>query len=319
GAQVFIPGTSQGTLTNRDGGYLLAGVPAGSHTVRVSLIGYGSESRSVEVQAGQAATADFELRQSAIALDEVIVTGAGVATERRKLGNTVATIGTDALEEAPVSNVSELLQGREPGVVGLPSGGSAGEGAKIRIRGTSSLSQSNEPIVYVDGVRVDNAGGWGPRVSTGGGGNPSRLDDINPDAIERVEILKGAAAATLYGTEASNGVIQIFTKRGSAGAPRFTLQVEQGLTRYPGGRYKDHAGFVTTPEEAARLSEFYGMDIQPWKAFAVDNISQLFETGHAQVYSLSATGGSENITYFVSGRYADEDGPFGAEDWGPAR
>src|SRR5690606_2354352 len=100
---------------------------------------------------------------------------------------------------------------------------------------------------------------------------------------------------------------------------RFTLQVEQGLTRYPGGRYKDHAGFVTTPEEAARLSEFYGMDIQPWKAFAVDNISQLFETGHAQVYSLSATGGSENITYFVSGRYADEDGPFGAEDWGPAR
>ena len=120
-----------------------------------------------------------------------------------------------------MANFSELIAAREPAVAVLPSGGLAGEGARIRIRGVSSLSQSNEPIIYVDGVRIDNGGNISANqfFFVGGGGSSSRLDDVNPNAIERVEILKGAAAATLYGTEASNGVIQIFTKKGSSGAP----------------------------------------------------------------------------------------------------
>src|SRR2546427_62096 len=105
-----------------------------------------------------------------------------------------------------------MLAAREPGISVLPSGGLTGEGARIRIRGAASLSQPNEPIVYVDGVRVDRSGGFGDFIGTGGGGYPSRLDDFNPEAIEHIEILKGAAAATLYGTEASAGVIQVFTK-----------------------------------------------------------------------------------------------------------
>src|SRR6266700_3593336 len=109
---------------------------------------------------------------------------------------------------------------RERGVSILPSGGLTGEGARIRIRGAASLSQPDEPIVYVDGVRVDRSGGFGDYIGTGGGGYPSRLDDINPEYIERIEVLKGAAAATLYGTEASAGVIQIFTRAGARGAPR---------------------------------------------------------------------------------------------------
>ena len=115
--------------------------------------------------------------------------------------------------------MSAVLQGREPGLVGLPSGGMTGEGARIRIRGNASLSQSNEPIIFVDGLRINAGGGFGQNISRNGGA-PSRLDDIDPSTSERVEVLKGAAAATLYGAEASNGVIQVFTKRGSSGAPR---------------------------------------------------------------------------------------------------
>src|SRR5687767_5725127 len=125
----------------------------------------------------------------------------------------------------------------------LPSSGTTGEGTRIRIRGNASLSQSNEPIVYVDGVRIDNGGGFGSGfVGTGGGGNPSRLDDIDPTAIEKIEVLKGAAAATLYGTEASNGVILITTKKGQVGAPRWLFEAEQAMKTYPEGRIEDQWG-----------------------------------------------------------------------------
>ena len=182
---------------------------------------------------------DFSLQQTAITLDEVVVTGAGIATEKRKLGNTIATLDAASLENAPIADFSQMIAGREPGVVALPSSGSTGEGAAIRIRGSSSLSQLNEPIIYVDGIRVDRSA-----VSLSGTGNPSRLDDIPPESIERVEILKGAAAATLYGTEASNGVIQIFTKRGRAGAPQFTAQADWTDIRTPTNRILPVADYI---------------------------------------------------------------------------
>ncbi|MDQ3948723.1 MAG: TonB-dependent receptor, partial [Gemmatimonadota bacterium] len=224
----------------------------------------------------------------------------------------VATIDAAALEDKPITSFSEVLQGREPGVVTLPSGGLTGEGARIQIRGTKSLSQSNEPIVYLNGVRVDNAGGRG-NVGTGGGGLPSRLDDIDPNSIERVEVLKGAAAATLYGSEASSGVIQIFTKRGSAGQTRWDIEVEQGFTRYPADAFEPNAGFVTSDTAAARLSSWWNMNIRPYEVFERDFVSGLFGTGHSQVYSLSVSGGAPVLTYFASGRYQGEDGPIGTD------
>ncbi|MBW3534362.1 MAG: SusC/RagA family TonB-linked outer membrane protein [Gemmatimonadetes bacterium] len=314
--QVFLPELNRGALTGRSGAYRLEGLPPGSWTLRVESLGYAAATRTVEIVAGETARVDVELASSAIALDEIVVTGTGVATERRKLGNTVATIGARTLDEAPVSTLSEALQGRSPGVVGLPSGGLVGEGARIRIRGTGSLSQSNEPIVYIDGVRVDNGGGFSGGIG-GGGGSPSRLDDINPAAIERIEILKGAAAATLYGTEASNGVIQIFTKKGSAGEPRWTLEMEQGLSRYPAGRYQPHAGFARTRARADSLSAFWGQEIRPWEVFEVDLVPTLFETGRSTTSTLSVGGGSDQVTYFVSGRLKNEDGPFTADGFVP--
>ncbi|HEX7048882.1 MAG TPA: SusC/RagA family TonB-linked outer membrane protein [Longimicrobiales bacterium] len=309
GAQVFIAGTQIGSLTDASGRYLLLGVPAGEVVVRVQLIGYSSVDRTVTVPSGGAATANFELGLSAISLDEIVVTGAGVETEKRKLGNTIATIDAPSLEVAPVNSVSQILQAREPGVLGLPGGGLSGQGARIRIRGSASLAQSNEPIVYVDGVRIDNSGGFAG----------SRLDDIDPNAIARIEILKGAAAATLYGTEASNGVIQIFTKRGSAGDPRWAVSIDQALTSYPAGQIAPNSGFARTPEQAESLSRFYGRDIQPFEPFSVPIFERIFETGYEQSYSMSLSGGVPMLSYYLSGRYATGDGPMGGEDLGPVR
>lgn len=314
--QVFIAGQGVGTTTSASGAYKLDGVQAGAVRIQAQAVGYATGTQTVQVTAGQTARADFSLAPAALALDELVVTGSGAPTERRKLGNTVASINTRELQNAPVANVSEVLQGREPGVLLLPSGGVAGEGARIRIRGNASLSQSLQPIIYVDGVRADNGGGFSGGVGSGGG-SPSRLDDINPEAIERIEILKGAAAATLYGTEASKGVIQIFTKRGAAGAPRWSLEVEQGLTNYPVDRYKPLAGFARRQTQADSLSAFWGIPgLQPYQVFEVDAVPKIFETGNNQSYALSVGGGSEAMTYFVSGRVQGEDGPFTASYYG---
>lgn len=318
GAQITVVGTDLGTLTNAAGEYQF-NVPLGQVILRIRRVGYGSSNKTVTVSADAAATADFAMPQVAIGLDAVVVTGTGVATERRKLGNTVATVDVSQLKTAPVTNVSEMLAAREPGVSILPSGGLTGEGARIRIRGAASLSQPNEPIVYVDGVRVDRGGGFGDFVGTGGGGYPSRLDDINPDAIERFEILKGPAAATLYGTEASAGVIQIFTKQGSRGAPSFDFTTEQSVSRFPKNRYMPNWGFARTAAQATSLSQFYGMTIQPFVPFSRNIVTDnVFETGYANNFSGSVSGGTSAVTYYVNGRYSHDDGPFGNRTLGPA-
>ncbi|HSM03929.1 MAG TPA: SusC/RagA family TonB-linked outer membrane protein [Longimicrobiales bacterium] len=306
--QVFIQGTSVGALTNAAGRFLLLNVPAGSQEVTAEIVGYRVARRSIVVEAGEAVTLDFNLEQTAIQLDQIVVTGAGVATERKKLGNTIASIDASALENAPINDFSQMIAGREPGVVALPSSGYTGEGARIRIRGSSSLSQLNEPIVFVDGIRINS--GAVPNGNTQG--VASRLDDIPPESIERVEILKGAAAATLYGTEASNGVIQIFTKQGRTGSPSFTLQGDWTAIRTPTKRLEPHASWPRDADEAARMQERWGVSLQPYEVFQTDILPELFTTGFGQVYSGSASGGSDVFQYFVSGRFSDENGPYDA-------
>ncbi|MEY2733391.1 MAG: hypothetical protein RL340_450, partial [Gemmatimonadota bacterium] len=222
--QVFVVGTTNGAVTNAQGQYRLVipNVTGEFRTeIRARTIGYAQVTKAANLVPDQVAKVDFALAQSSLQLDQVVVTGSGQATEVKKLGNTIAIVKPP--QDMPMSDVSNILQGREPGLVGLPSGGLTGEGAKIRIRGNSSLSQSNEPIIFVDGIRINAGGGQAANGNVGS----SRLDDFDPASIERVEVLKGAAAATLYGTEASNGVIQIFTKRGNAGAPRWNISLQQ--------------------------------------------------------------------------------------------
>ncbi len=305
-AQIVVVGTTLGAATNATGEYRITGVPARALELRTRLIGHAPVTRSVTTVAGETARVDFELRSSALQLDQVVVTGTGGAVETKKLGNTIAIISPP--ENAPINNVSEALQGREPGLVGLPSSGMTGEGARIRIRGNASISQSNEPIILVDGIRINQAGGFGNNISRGGG-SPSRLDDIDPSSIERIEVLKGAAAATLYGTEASNGVIQIFTKRGAEGRPVWSFGFEQSASQFPKDRLPVNAGFARTQGRADSLSVFYGRTIQPFEVIERRVLDEIVTTGTGQTYNGQVSGGTGTTRYFVSGRYAWENGP----------
>ena len=316
GAQVIITELNRGAVTGSDGRFIIEDVPAGQYLIESRFIGFSTQQKSVTVTSSQTATVDFQMGSAAINMDEVVITGAGGPVEKRKLGNSISTIDAASLQDAPVTTFSEILQGREPGVLGEPSGGTTGVGARIRIRGSASLSQSNEPIIYIDGVRANNGGGFGSAGSLVGvsGGAPSRLDDINPESIERVEILKGAAAATLYGTEASNGVIQIFTKRGLVGPPRFTFQSSVSASSYPGDRYKPNTGFARSIAQADTMSLYFGGNYQQYELVEQPFMEDLFETGLMQTYTASVNGGSPGITYYASLRYQDEDGPFGGND-----
>lgn len=310
GAQIVISALGLGTVADFDGNYELVSVPAGEHDLEIRFIGFRSQSRTVTVVSGEVLELNIQLDVSAINMDEVVVTGAGGPVEKRKLGNSIATIDASTLENLPIATFSDILQGREPGLVGLPSGGQTGEGARIRIRGSASLSQSNEPIVYIDGVRANNGGG----LTFNGGGSPSRLDDINPEAIERVEVLKGAAAATLYGSEASNGVIQVFTKRGNIGPPRFTIQSTQTAISYP-KVYDANTGFARSQAQADTMAKWLDVSgLRPYQLVERDFMEDLYETGYGQTYSASVSGGSPGITYFASGRWFDEDGGFGGNN-----
>ncbi len=315
GAQISIVGSTVGGTTNAQGEYRFI-VPdvTGPREIQLRLrfIGYNPTTRTATVNPDQVTRVNFDITQSALQLNQVVITGAGQATEVKKLGNTIAIIKPP--ENVPINDVSTLLQGREPGVVMLPSGGLTGEGARIRIRGNASLTQSNEPIVFVDGVRINSGGGNAANGNVG----TSRIDDIDPASIERVEILKGAAAATLYGTEASNGVIQIFTKRGQTGAPKWDFSVQQEAISFP-DRVAPNSFYVKDQTVADRVSPLVGFQVQPWNVYEVpifrDNVT---ETGLGTTMSAQVQGGGDNITYYVGTRYQAENGPFGNSEFGPA-
>lgn len=220
---VQVDGTTLGALTGSDGTYRIATVPPGSHTVSVRRIGYAQASQPVTVPDSGDVTLDFALERSASALEQVVVTGTAGSAERRTQPAAIASVDAAAITaSAPVNNVTEVLQSRTAGVSIVQSSGSVGSAPKIRIRGGVSLSLSNEPLVFIDGVRVDS------RAETplfAGNQGTSALNDLNPDDIERIEVVKGPAASTLYGADASAGVIQIITKRGRVGAGAFTQRI----------------------------------------------------------------------------------------------
>ncbi|MGQ0646084.1 MAG: SusC/RagA family TonB-linked outer membrane protein [Gemmatimonadaceae bacterium] len=307
GVQVFVAGTPLGTVSANDGSYRITTVPARQVEIRARLLGYAPAARPLVVTAGQVASANFELQLSALQLEQVVVTGSGQATEVKRLGNTVAVVQVPP--DMPIADVSALLTAREPGISAVTSAGLTGQGARIRIRGNASITQSNEPVVFVDGVRINS-----------GGGQTSRLDDIDPATIERVEVLKGAAAATLYGTEASNGVIQIFTKKGSTGSPKWTFSAQQEGIQFP-DRVDPNAGYARTQARADSLAQFWNIPgLRPFQVFEVPIWNDYFtETGAASTLAAQVDGGGPNVSYFASGRFQTEDGPIGGESVGPAR
>ena len=285
-AQVFIEELARGSLTQASGRYLLVSIPPGTYALSVTSIGHETVTRQVSVTAGGVADVDFVLAAVALDLDEIVVTGTGVPTQRRRLGQTIATVTGDELAAAPITNIADALVGRLPGARGLMSGGQTGGGTSILLRGTSSISQRQSPLIYVDGVRVDNTRESAESVQT------DRLQDINPQDIERIEVIKGAAAATLFGTEASSGVIQIFTKRGQTGAPVYSFATDLQHLEFP-REFEENCGYDADAHEVV-CDHPYG-DYE--------------EFGYHQNYHMSVQGGSPGLRYYVSGRLMDEVNP----------
>jgi TonB-linked SusC/RagA family outer membrane protein len=298
-AQIGIRSISMGALTNEQGEYSIDGVPAGTYSIVARIIGYRELQKSVTVADDQTVTADFALEKSALKLDEVVVTGTAGGAKRREVGNAISSISTADVAE-PVATVDNLLQGRQPGVTVTANSGQVGGGASIRLRGNVSATQSNQPLIYIDGVRMRSDGYPKNVFPVGYAGNSdntvySPLNDIDPADIERVEVVKGPAATTLYGSEASAGVIQIFTKRGRSGATRWTFQTDQSLSQVR--RFGPTQGFdgsalnIPAGEESPYGTPDY-MYLEPWLG-----------TGHGQKYLVSLSGGKESLEYFLSGSH----------------
>ncbi len=319
GARVILVGTTRQITTSQDGTFSFQAVPIGQVEVRVVRIGYAPQNVTVNVSVGQTATADFALDASAVVLDQIVVTATG-ERRQREVANNIAKI--DALKEVEtgaITNFSDLLSSRAPGVIVNPSSGTTGTGTRVRVRGANSLSLSNEPLLYVDGIRIDNtAASFGTASISVGGQQPSRINDINPEEIESIEVIKGPSAATLYGTEAANGVILITTKRGRAGEPRWNFYVEGGLlddpTDYP-SNFGDANGcplvFVTL--NLCTQGEIQSFDVLD------DKDASPIGVGNRQQIGLNVSGGTDRLSYFLSGEFERELGTLRLPDTTEAR
>src|SRR5689334_7756423 len=234
--QVGVVGTTLGASTDNNGKYRIAGVQPGTVQLRVRFIGYVPIDRSVAVTDGNTVTVNFAMETKPLSLDAMVVTGTAGGTKAREVGNALAVVAPTKLVDAPVASVQQAIGQRAPSVVVRPVAGNVGSGSSISIRGAASLSLQTQPIIYVDGVRVDNSTAEGPAIRQGR--SASRLNDFNPEDIESMEIIKGPAAATLYGTEASNGVIQIITKKGKEGKAHLDAALKYGGNYFADARDK---------------------------------------------------------------------------------
>ena len=274
GATVLVKGTSTGTVTDIDGTYSL-NVGNDAQTLIFSYTGF----ETIEQAIGASNVVDATMF-AGVTFDEIVVTGQGVGIERKRLTSTVDAISSEQLELAPITQLDQVLQSRIPGTQVRLTSGQPGTASQIRNRGPISANASTTPVIIIDGVRVDNLNSNPELGIATGGANSSALADIPIEAIERVEFTRGGAATTLYGADAANGVLQIFTKKGTYGQKaRFgydaTVGVMQGEDR-----------FLRFPETA----DLY------------------FEEGLIQQHRVTVDGGSENVGYSFSGSFYDDDG-----------
>jgi TonB-linked SusC/RagA family outer membrane protein len=300
-ARVVISGTTFEAQTNKDGDYRLTNVKPGRTGVSVFRLGYKASRDSVMVVAGQTATLNIKMAQSVINLSEVVVTGTAGNQERKAQAALVASVkAADIIKDAPITSVANLLQSRVPGVALSSQSGTAGTATQIRIRGASSINLSNQPLLFIDGVRI-NEGAIGSGQS---GQQFDRMNDINPEEIESIEVVKGPAAATLYGADASAGVIQIITKKGRAGSSSFqqSLRLEVGSSELANYTPPDNYGACTA---ALILPTSVNPLCRGKTVGTLVNDNPLarvnaFRKGESRVVNWSARGGGQNYGYNLS-------------------
>lgn len=296
GANVVVPALTRGAATDLEGRYRIDDLPAGTYEVVARFVGYRESRAVVTLQPGATVMQDFALEEDFLQLEEVVVTGQGTSVARRKLATDVAVLNVRDIEEAPVLSVDQLLQGRVPGATIRLQSAQPGQAALIDFRGITSVIGSQTPVIYIDGIRVDTK--QGTSFSLGGELTSSLAELITSD-IERIEITKGGAASTLYGSDAASGVIQIFTKRGAAGRATITLRTELGLDQ-PETRFLKDTGFSFPQTREDPDDPNYGKT-----HFIRDHF---LKNGFYQNYYVGFTGGTSNFSYNVSGRLQHDTG-----------
>jgi TonB-linked SusC/RagA family outer membrane protein len=325
---VAIGASRVGAVTDANGEYTIRGVPAGQFRVSVTRIGFLPSSQLVVVPADGDVTADFSLGHAVLRLEEIVTTATGEQS-RREIGNAVSSVRAESLTKTqPVTNVTELLQARAAGVQVVQTQGVLGSSPNIRIRGVSSLSLSNEPLVVVDGARFSNENEPG-NIS---GVRINRLSTLDPEEIETIDVIKGPSASALYGTAASNGVVVITTKKGRAGSTSWSAFAESGVTQMPGGYPANYWSFgrnlvngVPVPVAAGAVPPHCTITAAAQKQCVIDSAtvynpwtdskSDPFRNGPSSQVGVQATGGTDKLRFFVSADHTGETGPYRMPDY----
>ncbi len=310
---VSVTGTRIIAQTGTDGRYSL-NAPDGPLTLEVRAIGFRRS--EINVPAGQE-TANVALEPDIFKLEEVVVTGQSTGIERQNLPNAVATVSGSELTRAPTGTLESALQGKIPGALIQQNSGAPGGGIQVNLRGVSTINAGAEPLWVIDGIVVSNdaiPNGADAVTAAQAGGNArnqdnptSRIADLNPEDIERIEVLKGGSAASIYGSKATNGVIIITTKRGQVGKPQFSMTQRFGT-------------FVRSNELGARTFETLEEALEVYTDTAL--VTSLYQPGrtfdiedqafgrNALSYETAASvsGGTEQTRYFISGLVKNDEG-----------
>ena len=299
GASVFIEGTSFGAISDFDGNYsFTATLEQGSVNLSVSSLGFTTRQIAIDLGSSTTITTNVILAEDLLSLDEVVVTGNPAGVNKRTLGNAISSVKSEDLVNNGAIAVDQALSGKISGALVQQNSGDPAGGISIRLRGASTISGNSDPLYIIDGVLINNSSN---QLIDLGGNTQNRLVDINPNDIDRIEVIKGAAAAAIYGSRASNGVVQIFTKRGKSGDPRFSfssnvrvnsLRQEIDYNQVPLAWEDpfDNDNLATVPVERFNLQD------------------EIFETGFGVESALSVSGGSENTQYFISSSYLNNEG-----------
>lgn len=314
---VAIPALGVGAQTNAQGRYTLSvpGARAAGQSVEMQarLVGYKAGTATVTLTAGATITRNFALVVNPLRLSEVVVTGSGTSTTREKLGTSVSTVSNEAITKATEANVVNALAAKATGVEITSSAGDPGAGSGIVIRGFKTIEGNGQPLFVVDGTPIDNSTVVS-EFSDAEVSYANRALDINPNDIESVEILKGAAAASIYGLRAANGVVLITTKSGKAGQNRFTfssvgtadevnrtIELQQKFGRGTNG---------TTPtcgtNSLCQLRSWGAAIPNGTRTF--DHAKDIFRTGAQFDNNLQMSGGDANRTFFLSAGWFDQQG-----------
>lgn len=314
-ARVVVLGTAIEVSTNANGEFRIPAVRAGRAQLSVFKVGYRASTDTVTVTAGQTATLNLSMAASLTQLTDVVVTGTAGNQERRAQAAVVTTVDiADVAKSSPAQNFGQLLQSRVPSVSVNSASGTAGTSRRINIRGAASVNLSNQPLIFVDGVRVVEGG-----QDLGAGGQRSdRLNNLNPEDIESIEVVKGPAAATLYGADASAGVIQVITKKGRIGATRFqqSLSVDVGEMDQnwtPPANYAFCTAASIAPTSTNPLCRG-----QTTTTLVSDNPLEregAFRQGSIRNYGYTARGGGQNYGYFLSANWDEQGGTLPNNDF----